>query len=356
MKRTPTLLLLLALVALSACTSLAQQTADTQSTPQAAETELTPAPEKPDVDPYFRESAGISGNTGPQVITRNILQDSKGGFWLATWNGIMRYDGTTFTNVTNKEGLRRYRAFSLLEDHQENIWLGTCGAGLYRYDGKTYTNFTTKDGLVDNTILSMMQDSDNNIWFGGMGLTKYDGTTFTSFTKEDGFTSSDVNSISQAPDGSVWFGTRGALFHYDGKTFVNFTEKHGVNISSNSYIPTLIDRKGHLWFSGENGIYHYDGEKVRHLFQPTSFSLMEDSHGKIWFSGGAFKGEDPKPGTSVLNRFDPAAGLENILAARQQFELKGGMIFGLTEDKDGKIWFGTGRGIGRIHGDNVQYY
>ncbi len=83
---------------------------------------------------------------------------------------------------------------------------------------------------------------------------------------------------------------------------------------------------------------------------------MEDSHGKIWFSGGAFKGEDPKPGTSVLNRFDPAAGLENILAARQQFELKGGMIFGLTEDKDGKIWFGTGRGIGRIHGDNVQYY
>ncbi|MCZ6476656.1 MAG: hypothetical protein O6700_10045, partial [Gammaproteobacteria bacterium] len=66
-----------------------------------------PAPEKPDVDPYFRESAGISSNTGPQVITRNILQDSKGGFWLATWNGVVRYDGTTFTNVTNKEGLRR---------------------------------------------------------------------------------------------------------------------------------------------------------------------------------------------------------------------------------------------------------
>ena len=154
-----------------------------------------PAPEKPDVDPYFRESSGISSNTGPQVITRNILQDSKGGFWLATWNGVMRYDGTTFTNVTNKEGLRRYRAFSLLEDHQENIWLGTTGAGLYRYDGSTYTNFTTKDGLVDNTVLSMMQDSDNNIWFGGMGLTKYDGTTFTSFAKEDGFTSSDVNEV-----------------------------------------------------------------------------------------------------------------------------------------------------------------
>lgn len=167
MRRTPTLLLLLALTALSACTSQPQQTADTQSTPPAADTDSKPAPEKPDVDPYFRESSGISSNTGPQVITRNVLQDSKGVFWLATWHGVMRYDGTSFTNVTNKEGLRRYLAFCVLEDHQQNIWLGTTGADLYRYDGKSYTNFTMKDGLVDNTILSMMQDSDNNIWFGG---------------------------------------------------------------------------------------------------------------------------------------------------------------------------------------------
>ena len=210
--------------------------------------------------------------------------------------------------------------------------------------------------MVDNTILSMMQDSDNNIWFGSMGVTKYDGKSFTSFNKEDGFTSSDVNSISQAPDGSIWFGTRSALFRYDGKTFVNFTKKQGLNIKG--YIPTLFDRKGHLWFSGEEGVYHYDGEKLRHLFQSASYSLMEDSHGNIWFSGGALKGEkDPKPGISILNRFDPAAGLENILTARKQFEVKGGRgIFGLTEDKDGNIWFGTGRGIGRIDGDTVQYY
>ena len=196
----------------------------------------------------------------------------------------------------------------------------------------------------------MLQDRDDNIWFGGMGLTKYDGTTFTSFTKEDGFTSSDVHSISQAPDGSLWFGTRGALFHYDGETFVNFTEEHGVNIERNSYTPALIDRRGHVWFSGSKGIYHYDGEQVQHLFEPASFSLMEDSHGNIWFSG------DPEPGIVVLNRFDPAAGLENILEAREQFEVNSGAIFGLTEDKDGNIWFGTGRGIGRIDGDTFQYY
>ena len=112
---------------------------------------MTRSAELADVDPYFVESSGISSNRGPQVITRNVLQDSKGGFWLATWHGVIRFDGTTFTNVTNKEGLRRYRAFSLLEDHQDNIWLGTTGAGLYRYDGETYTNFTTKDGSTSST-------------------------------------------------------------------------------------------------------------------------------------------------------------------------------------------------------------
>lgn len=347
MNRTRTLLLLVALAALNVRTSHAQQTIDSK-----------PVAQKIDVDPYFVGASDIFSNTGPQVITRNVLQDSKGGFWLATWSGIIRYDGTTFTNVTNKEGLTHHRAFSLLEDQQENIWVGTVGgAGLYRYDGKTWTNFTKKDGLVDNAVLSMMQDSDNNIWFGGMGLTKYDGETFTSFTKEDGFTSSDVNSISQAPDGSIWFGTRGALFLYDGETFVNFTEKHKVKISSNSYIPTLIDRQGHLWFSGETGLYHYDGEKVQHVFEPTCFSLFEDSQGIIWFSGGAIKGEKVlKRGTSILNRFDPAAGLENILTARTQIEIDNPAIFGLSEDKDGNIWFGTGRGIGRIDGDTVQYY
>ena len=309
-----------------------------------------------DVDPYFVESSDITSKTAPPVITRNILQDRKGVFWLATWQGIVRYDGKTFTNVTNKEGLRPYRAFCLMEDHKGHIWFGLTGAGVYRYDGSSFTNYTTKDGLADNTVLSMMQDRDKNIWFGGMGLTKYDGSSFTSFTEKDGFTSSDVHSLSQAPDGSFWFGTRGALFHYDGKTFVNFTKKQGVDINKNSYTPALVDRKGHVWFSGSNGVHHFDGAQVRQLFRPSSFALFEDSKGHIWYSGGPLEGEGRKPGTTVLNRFDPASGIENILSASEPLEVKSGAVFGLIECKDGHIWYGAGRGFGRIDGDTVRYY
>lgn len=332
MKLTSTLAGSLALVAVAACNS----------------------PAALDHDPYFVESPGTPGPRGPEVITRNVLQDRDGVFWLATWNGVLRFDGTTFSNFTKDEGLRPFRCFSLLEDRDGVLWFGTTGAGVVRHDGERTTSFTTEDGLVDDVVLSMLQDRDGDIWFGSLGLSRFDGTSFTSFTDEDGFTSSDVNSISEAPDGTLWFGTRGALFRYDGERFADFTEEQGLNIVG--YIPTVIDRAGHLWFGGQNGLYHFDGETLRHPFPSASYSLLEDSRGRLWFSGGVLRGEGSRPGTSVLNRFDPTAGLENLIDEREQFVIESGAIFGLTEDRDGDVWVGTGAGVARISGDSVRYY
>ena len=307
-----------------------------------------------EVDAYLSLTPTVLSEIGPQVITRNTIEASNGDIWLASWHGVIRYDGTHFINVTKTEGLRSYRAFSLLEDHAGHVWIGTTGAGAYRFDGQTFTNITSDDGLATDVVLSLMQDRDNNIWLGGHGVTRYDGTTFTTFTEEDGFTDADVSSISQAPDGTMWFGTRGALFRYDGETFVDMTKELGLSIGS--YIPTVIDRRGNLWFGGWNGLYHYDGTDLRYVFLEECFSLMEDSKGNIWFSGGSMDGEDPKPGFSVLNRFDPAAGIDRLMATKAQIEVEAGMIFGLTEDAAGGIWFGTGRGVGRIDGETVKYW
>ena len=104
MRIRPTISLLLALALSGACSN---------ESPQQAGEASPPAGPPADVDPYFSESSAVSSETAPPVITRHVLQDRKGGFWLATWNGIVRFDGEVFTNVTNQEGLRRYRAFSL---------------------------------------------------------------------------------------------------------------------------------------------------------------------------------------------------------------------------------------------------
>jgi ligand-binding sensor domain-containing protein len=56
---------------------------------------------------------------------------------------------------------------------------------VYCYDGKTFKNFTEKDGLVNNAIMSMLEDKNSNLWFGTklFGLSRYDGKTFTTFSQ-----------------------------------------------------------------------------------------------------------------------------------------------------------------------------
>lgn len=93
---------------------------------------------------------------GPNSITRNVIQDRKGNIWIASWEGIFRYDGKSFTNITSKVSSARF--FSALEDRNGNLWFGTIGSGVYYYDGKSFQNLTTKNGLVNNEITCIYED------------------------------------------------------------------------------------------------------------------------------------------------------------------------------------------------------
>lgn len=70
-----------------------------------------------------------------------MLQDKNGDFWFATWEGIIRYDGKTFPNITLAAGLRRFHVFSVLEARAGNLWIGT-DSGISRYAGKSFTSFS----------------------------------------------------------------------------------------------------------------------------------------------------------------------------------------------------------------------
>ena len=188
-------------------------------------------------DPSFTMSKDTISTHGPRSITRNVLQDKNGKYWFATWEGVVSFDGKRFTNVTLKEGLRRFHVFSILEDKMGNLWFGTIGGGVYRYDGKSFTYFTTRDGLASNVILCMLEDNFGNIWFGTQdGVSRYDWKTFTNFTTLDGLSSNFISSIVQAKTGKLWFGTDGGVCCFDpsaspradGKFFTNFTNEKGL--------------------------------------------------------------------------------------------------------------------------------
>lgn len=303
-----------------------------------------------DDDPYFIESKTISTPYGPKSITRNIIQDRNGYLWFATWEGIIRYDGKSFTNFTNKEGLRRFHAFAVLEDKTGNLWFGTIGAGVYRYDGKSFTNFTTSEGLANNRVAFIYEDKAGNIWFGTEGgASCYDGNSFRNYTTKEGLTNNDVNTIIEDKAGKYWFGTKGDACFYDGKNFTNFKNKEGIAFENVRSI--LEDKRGNIWLGGNDGLWRYDSSSFTNFTTDFVGYIYEDKKGNIWTSTEA----PDNTHKWVLSRYDEKS-LHNKKATATQILIQDGMFFGILEDEDGGIWVGTLNGVCRYDGNTFNYF
>ena len=119
----------------------------------------------------------------------SILEDDGGNIWLGTEGGVSRYDGRSFINFTEKEGLANNSVLNILQDDQKNIWLGT------------------RKGLskITKTQLSKLTGTDNNFYSVGEGF-------FYNYGYDDGFLGLNCrrNSVAQDGKGNIWWGTEGA--------------------------------------------------------------------------------------------------------------------------------------------------
>jgi ligand-binding sensor domain-containing protein len=293
---------------------------------------------------------------GPSNITRAVKQDRQGNIWLASWEGVFRYDGKSFTNITH--GVSSARFFSILEDRKGGLWFGSIGSGVYYYDGKSFQNFTTKNGLVNNEVTCIYEDKTGNIWFGvNGGLSRYDGKSFrnymingdTMIEDRTGKTFPDftrppneVNSIVEDKTGKFWLATRGNTFVYDGQKFTVFI--HDGKPFSN--VRTITeDKKGNIWLGGPDGLWRYDGSTFTNFTQKFVGYIMEDRKGNIWTSSESMNGQG-----WTLSRYD-AKTLSKEKPTVTEIANKS-MIFGILEDDKGNIWFGAD-GAYRYDGNTI---
>jgi ligand-binding sensor domain-containing protein len=307
------------------------------------------------------ENKGVVTSHGPNNTTRNIIQDRKGNIWIAAYDGIFRYDGESFTNITSKTTSSRF--FSVLEDRKGNLWFGSIGSGVYCYDGKSFQNFTTRDGLAGNDVTCIYEDKTGNIWFGtGGGASRYDGKSFRNYKMNIGFKAlpdnDDVNSIIEDKTGRFWFATRGNTFVYDGKTFTVFRKNDGKPFTNVRII--IADRKSNVWLGGNDGLWRYDGRTFTNFTQNFVGYVYEDKNGNIWTSSDIDKkksfGIDLQSISGqkgcVLSRYDEKS-LSNKRPTVTEIKPEEGMICGILEANDGSIWFGA-FGVYRYDGSTIS--
>jgi ligand-binding sensor domain-containing protein len=203
----------------------------------------------------------------PMSMVRNVRQARNGDILIASYLGVFRYDGTSFTNLTSKIISARFASFwDVLEDRKGNLWFASKDSGVYWfgttvntfiYDGKTFSLFTD-NGKPFKNVFNIIEDRKGNIWLGG---TRYDGNTFTNLTN------SSILCLYEDRNGNIWTTSsispsekNWVLSRYEGNSIDN--QEPTVTIIKPELGPlfTILESyDGSIWL-GSDGAYRYDGQ------------------------------------------------------------------------------------------------
>lgn len=255
-----------------------------------------------------------------QLLNKNILSiyEGEGG---TLWFGSTR---NAFGRVNLNTGQVSYNyifgyVFSILEDSNGMVWLGTWGSGLYRYDKKNgrldnfRKNYKDSTSLSSDIVIALYEDRNAQLWIGtkGGGLCRImndaneDNLQFEAYTNRYNDTTSlshnDVYCILQSSKGDLWLGTGGGLNKMIVKhtpegtrvLFKAYMEKDGL--PNNTVYGILEDKEGNFWMSTNKGISRFNPTQsvftnfdIHDGIQSNEFHLnayMQDNKGRIYFGG-----------------------------------------------------------------------
>jgi len=133
------------------------------------------------------------------TAVRTLFQDSKGILWFGNnGGGLFSYDGQTLRNITEEHHLGNpdflnkldtkkkntlARVFSINEDKNGLLWIGTIDAGVWSYDGTNLKQYTEKDGLTGDAIWTISKNNDGDLLYvtNGEKICTFDGKKFQEF-------------------------------------------------------------------------------------------------------------------------------------------------------------------------------
>ena len=215
-----------------------------------------------------------------------LAQDKSGYIWIASRNGLCRYDGYNYKKYAPKTP-SDFRLETLYIDREGIIWIATwVNDGLYRFDPVTgtFTHFlhdpNDAQSLSHDRVRSFLEDREGTLWIGTHGgLARYNRNTgkFHNYehNPDDKFSISSniVRKIYEDSQGTLWIGTGSIWEHEGGETddggLNRFDKKTGkfflfkISSHENADIPSdhitglLSDKEGRTWIGTENGIFIY---------------------------------------------------------------------------------------------------
>lgn len=306
-------------------------------------------------------------------VVISLHQDAKGYLWLATYEGVSRFDGYQFTNYGTRDGLEHFVVNDLTSDREGRVWAALNGAGVARLldspdaqraaGGRKFATYRI-DGdprHPANAVNRILFDAENRLW-----CVTDDGIyRARQIDLSDGGFERVVPGTVPYFNNAGFVDRRGRLWFSVGSQVVQITSgSQHTSSPAREAEPTLQvvpkvqdihtiveDARGRILAAETTGIYEYiegaDGREPGRwqrwpLTLPSSAgirAIAAVADGSLWIgtTAGLMHVSD---GRSTL--YTTANGLSS------------NQVRSLLADREGTLWIGTeGSGISRLSNNRV---
>lgn len=287
---------------------------------------------------FYNTQKGLSNN-----IVYDIHQDQQGFIWIATENGLNRFDAYTFKTFyhseLDSETISSNVVRSIFESKDGRLWIGT-RQGINLFDKKTesFTRFTPHDSLniYSNDVLEIKSDSEENLWYlNHSRLFKFDTdreayeevpTPFLIYNFE--IVEGDIIWMSSDESGIYTLNIRTKELQKISRVATEDNISFFPGRDKQTIFYNTFD--GSLTLDGWERLLRLEGNnKVERFF--------EDSGGRQWFGSKEHIYMQEKERTDMI-KLRLSESQEPVLST----------VKAISEDKDGGIWIGTVDGLYRI--------
>jgi ligand-binding sensor domain-containing protein/two-component sensor histidine kinase len=332
-----------------------------------------------------------------------MLGDRAGALWLGTTRGLLKYSNGKQILYSTDLDIVTIRA--LAEDRDGNLWAGSTGIGVFKLRGETILSYTRAEGLPFTATLGVFEDIAGriqvSIYNSILDVVSIDGAKITLKRQlrippfHSRVTLTQMNQkkrwqVSILP--STMFNQAESVITLRNGRQINAREF----LSSRSWVYLLEDTTGRLWLhNGTRNLFYADpalSGKLDFKSLPIDSvnniqALIDDGTGAIWLGGANFlyrlrQGQlqivepaEGLPETNVRslyvdsrgwlwvgNRYEGVSVTKDPGAEHPQFinystaaNLSSNAVWAIVEDDDGKMYFGTGKGLDQFDPNTGQW-
>lgn len=278
---------------------------------------------------------------------RCIIKDNENNIWLGTHAGLFRYRDNAFSSFDKQTGgIGNAFVFQIYRDKKNDLWFGTESNGIYKYSQGFFKNYSVKDGLASNYATSFYEEEDGTLWIGTTnGISKFKNGHFQNYTAAQGWKiTGPLMVLYKDRNGTIWTGGQNGVAAFK-KTGGVYTPTYYMMPGMQYGVMTFMeDKKGDLWMGTyANGLYRFENGKFviqnerLNLKSLDFFMLLLDKNNVMY--GATLNG---------VWIHDLNTGKQSFISEKDGLNSELIYLLHLSED-DNVLWIGTNQGINKLN-------